>query len=1022
MTIFDLCTPRADVAEGRLRDEEFAADLSAVVKGHATPEYGDPAIFFRHTHPTRGLRALLETVCRRLSGRGGEMNSVIRLDTQFGGGKTHSLIALVHAVQGMRGVTDPAEFLDPSLLSSGRVRVAAMDGESADPANGLQLEGDLRAKSLWGEMAYRLAGREGYERVRRSDETHTAPGADTIVELFGGEPCLILIDEVAVYLRKAAVAFPDSVDQFAAFMQALLKAVASTPRACLVFTLAVRSEDKTSKDAYRAEQQKAMMAFQEAESVAGRKATQLNPTEEDETVAVLRRRLFERVDLEGAADVVEQYTSIWDRNKESLPSDAISHETREQFRRGYPLHPETLTTLIEKTSTLSNFHRIRGMVRLLARTVHLLWKSRPADAFAIHPHHIDPGSHSIRDEITTRLGQGAYAPALAADVAAVPGTAQSTAQQLDATEYAGQPPVASYVARTIFLHTLAFPESAQGISDERLRFSICSPVIEPTFVEAAKRRFLTEALYLDDRPGTTRRFLTEPNLTQMIRKSIAELDAGEVRRVLEERIREVFAGRGKDFEPSYFPSGPYEVPDEIGSGRPYLVVLGYDAFAVSDEPSELPTELVRMATRKGANEELRTLRNNIIFVVADRRQRDAMKEQVSLRLALQHIKTPERMRDLADHQQRRVKEDFEKSSFAIAQAIMQCYRHLFFPSATALGAGGAELNHTAIEVVSASDHPGNGQVHIKRALHEQKKLLTAGDEPDAPPYVRDQTPLKIKGQISTQELRSEFRKAPRLSILLDDNPLIRCIQDGIESEVFVYRKGELVWGKGDPAPEVELSENAFVHTMANAKEHGLWPRRKREPDGPTEDNEGGDVVDPPPPGDDTRPTDTSTTPTPPKEGTDPPLPVLLSAKGPLAQALTELFEKARSQKVKAIRSVTVRLFEARNAWSIHQAVATFREAQVDCELDVGLDGDGYACFKLRYEGTLEKANSIKSFLGPQLQTAKNIDFGATYTLTFSTPLVTTAEQSESFTKAMTKYGGGECYVEAHAATDKESKS
>ena len=478
-TIFDTCDPRRDVSDGRLRDEELAADLASVVNGTAPPEYLDPKQFFQHTHPTRGLRVLLETVGRRLSGKGGELNSVVRLDTQFGGGKTHGLIAVVHAVRGMQGVSKPEEFVDPALLPQGDVRVAALDGENSDPANGIRLEGDLLARSIWGEMAYRLAGRDGFERVRKSDEAHVAPGTDTIIELFGGRPTLILIDEIAPYLRKVARVFPDAANQFAAFAQALFKAVAATPNVCLVLTLAVRADDKEATDAYRAEQQIAMQAFDEAESIAGRKATQLNPTEEDETVAVLKRRLFERVDQDAAEETLDAYVDLWNRNKDTLHPDALSAETREQFKSGYPLHPETLSVLIEKTATLSNFHRIRGMLRILARSVHHLWKDRPADALSIHPHHINPGFPAIRDEITTKLQQGAYAPALAADIAAVPGASPSTAQQLDQTHYPGQPPVTSYVARTIFLHTLAFPESAQGVTPDRLRFSVCSPSSSP---------------------------------------------------------------------------------------------------------------------------------------------------------------------------------------------------------------------------------------------------------------------------------------------------------------------------------------------------------------------------------------------------------------------------------------------------------------------------------------------------------------------------------------------------------------
>ncbi len=354
----------------------------------------------------------------------------------------------------MKGVANIAEFVEPSLLPKTKVRVAALDGENSDPADGLTLEGDLRAYSLWGELAYRLAGADGYRRVQESDRKHIAPGADTIRELFGGEPTLIMLDEVSVYLRKVERAQPGASNQFTAFLQALIKAVESAPNAALVLTLAV-GKDSQARDAYREEHERAMVSLAEAEAVASRKATQMNPTEEDETADVLRRRLFDDVDMTAAVTVCDGYAQTWNNNRASLPHSAFTPEMKDQFRRGYPLHPETLSVLTDKIASLSTFQRTRGMLRLLARTVHLLWKDRPADAFAIHPHHINPGFGPIRDEITTRLAQSDYTPALKADVAAVAGDDPSTAQLLDVRFYPGQLPITSYIARTVFLHTLA---------------------------------------------------------------------------------------------------------------------------------------------------------------------------------------------------------------------------------------------------------------------------------------------------------------------------------------------------------------------------------------------------------------------------------------------------------------------------------------------------------------------------------------------------------------------------------------
>ena len=790
-----------------------------------------------------------------------------------------------------------------------------------------------------------------------------------------------------------------------------MKAVESSPRAVLVFTLAV-GKDMEATDAYREEHERAVAALAEAESVASRKATQLNPTEEDETADVLRRRLFDRVDSSAANAVVDAYRGVWDANASALPQAALTVEMKEQFLRGYPLHPETLSVLTEKTASLSTFHRTRGMLRLLARTVHVLWRDRPADAYAIHPHHIDPGFGPIRDEITVRLGQGEYTPALKSDVAAVPGDDPSVAQLLDAKYYPGQLPITSYIARTVFLNTLAYGDAAKGVNPDLLKLSVCSPSVEPSFIEQARVRFVAESLYLDDRPGAPMRLMVEPNLEQVIRKQMVDVDTGDERSDLQERIRALFGGPGQSFQMVPFPAGYYQVPDEVGDGRPLLVVLHYEAVTISSEPKGLPPEVDEICKYKGTDQKLRDLRNNLVFVVADERLRENMKQKVRRRLALHELRKPERIRQLAEYQQRKVHEQYEKLSLEIAETILHCYRHLFYPSHISMPGTSEPIAHSAIEVHNASDSPGNGQVHVARILRDQKKLLGEGDQPDAPSYVRDQTPLKTKGEITTAVLRNEFRKAPKLSILLVDSPLITCIREGINSDVFIYREGDQVWGKGDPAPSIKVSENAFVHTMADAQKKKLWPRseplsvsfsaspKQIEPGkkadlkvtvtggvGPytyacsepalcmantsqtalqttvspetsatyqidVTDSRGqkktatvdvlvaeaGKPPKPPKP------------PEPPKPPQPPKLPTDLNAEGPLAQALTELWEKARKAKVVAISRLIVKFYEAPATWKVHQAVAMLKGAEVTCRFEAEMQAEGIQALRVEYEG------------------------------------------------------------------------
>lgn len=1003
-SVFELCVPRADVLGGRIKDEELAANLGAVISGTSTArEYTDPKRFFELTHPTRGLRALLENVCRRLGGAGGEKNSVIRLDTQYGGGKTHSLIALYHAMTGMKGVPNIEEFIDPALLPKGNVNVASMDGEDSDPANGTALEKGLVAYTLWGEMAYRLRGREGFELVRKSDEQRTAPGATTISKLFDGEPTLIMIDEVSVYLRKAAMAAPEAANQFSAFLQALIKAVTSTPKAALVCTLAVREDDKQARDAYKEEHRVALEAFSEALSIGSRALMQIDPTEEDETVHVLRRRLFDKIDDAAAKANIDAYVALWERNRDHLNAEAFSSETRDQFKRGFPLHPETLNVLTEKLSSLQKFQRTRGMLRLLVRTVHHLWTTRPADAFAIHPHHIDLAYEPIRSEFTTKLEQGQYMAALTSDIASVPGKDPATAQRVDRQEFPGQPPVTTYVAATIFLNTMSFGE--KGIAPDQLRWSVASPAIDPTVVEDARKKFMELSLYLDDRPGAPMRFRVEPNLTQIVNRYITDVDLGDVRDLLNAKIRGAFDA--KTFELIHFPSTPNEIPDDAGG--PYLAVLNFEAHSVKSVEDSLPGHLVAMASTSSIDGSIRKNRNNVVFLVADERLSRQMREAARRNIALADLERSPQMKDLADYQQQKVKEELKKSRFHLAEAILHAYRHLYFPSASGSDPK-VNLAHGIMEL-TASDSPGEGQNGVRKVLRDQKKLLQAGDNPDAPGFVRDQTPLKTTGEISTAALRTEYRRAPRLSILLSDEPLIKCVLQGIQDGMFIYRKGDQVWGKGDPNPSIEVSETAFIHTLPDAEKKGIWPRKVPEPEPTT--SAGQRKTGPVRGGG--------------KPGTGEPMPAPqpgepeLFEEGPLKVALNKLFEKARAAKVGHFASLTIRVqqdFET--AFKVYAAVGSYSQADVRCGLQSEISA-GDSQLIVDFQGVMKEAHAVKGFIEPQLRKADEKTLDAVFTMTFKAPHATSEAKQKELVEVITRQAGGEGYVEARAAKPQESK-
>lgn len=1007
-TIFETCRPRADVLAGTITEADFAADLAQIITGDGNAEYLDPSRFFANTYPTRGLKNLLENVCQRLSGSGDEVASIFRLDTSYGGGKTHGLIALCHAARGMKGVADVSEFVDPAILPQSHVRVAAFDGENADPANGRKMKEGLLAYTPWGEIAFALAGDDGYTRVRNSDESRIAPGAETLRELFGQEPVLILLDELSVYLRKVRN-IEDARFQLTAFLTSLFKAVESVPNAALVYTLAI-GKDGRATDAYNEENQFIADNMAEAESVSARKATLLNPTEEDETVQVLRRRLFETIDETKAPDIVDAYRDCWMASRDALHDDAVRAETAETFRASYPLHPEVLETLTGKTATLGNFQRVRGMLRLLARTISHLWKVQPGDATAIHLHHINPGYQPVRQEVVTRLEQSAYIPAITNDIAAGPVEKKALAEDLDATNHSGMPPYTVYVARTVFMHTLAFNDPLKGISQEQLRYSVVGPKLDISFIEEARKRFISESAYLDDRPGAPMRFLAEANLLQIVRREEQHVDAGEARAELNETIRDVFDN--KTFETLHFPGGPFDVPDEVGDGRPKLAVLAYDGLTIGASVDDVPELIERIYSRKGSEgSALRTLRNNLVFVVAEDARKEDMRRMAVRRLALRELKKPERLVDLAEHQQARVREMESKSEQELAIAIQHCYRHVFYPSRNRIGAGNADLGHTALDIHSASERPGAGQLQIVRALRDLNKLRLSEDQPDSPVYVRDRTPLK-KGQLTTLALREEFRRDPALPMLIGEDLFIRGIRRGIEQGEYVYQRGDLLFGQGDPVATIMIDEQAVVFTMAYAVNVGIWPRTVAS--GPKEEKEGEQTTKPkgvisksgasPVSG----PSSTYSTSNEKER---------FKAEGILKDALVQLWEQVRAKDVEAIENLSIELFEAGDAFRVISIVGAISGAEKIVKLTGGYETTEGGSFELVFRGTVSDAQPVKEFLEPQLRAASTQAIETAFQLKFEDGLSMRGDAPEKITERLARFSSGAAYVSATAKVE-----
>jgi hypothetical protein len=207
----EVVTPHKDVASGRYQQAEFAADLWQVHLGEGGDEYRDPVEFFRRTYLTESLKRLLVGAVQRLGGRGAD--PVVQLQTNFGGGKTHSMLALYHLFSGI----SPTELagIDTVMQEAGgkalpKPRRVVLVGNKISPGNPVTKSGGTVVRTLGGELAWQLGysgggikeAKKAFARVAADDERGTSPG-DVLRELFKEYgPCLVLIDEWVAYARQ----------------------------------------------------------------------------------------------------------------------------------------------------------------------------------------------------------------------------------------------------------------------------------------------------------------------------------------------------------------------------------------------------------------------------------------------------------------------------------------------------------------------------------------------------------------------------------------------------------------------------------------------------------------------------------------------------------------------------------------------------------------------------------------------------------------------------------------------------
>jgi predicted AAA+ superfamily ATPase len=688
----EVVEPHDDVAQGTYQLAEFAADLRQVRLGIARPEYGDPEQFFSRTFITRGLKYLLTQTLQRVNGIGGE--PVIDLMTTFGGGKTHSEIAVFHMVGGappesLPGVTELCEAAGvPGIPPN--VHRAVIVGNDLSVLGETKPDG-TEVRTMWGELAYQLGGPDGYRMVAQFDQESVPPPTTKIAELLEAfSPCVILIDEWVAYLRQLYSRGEDNpypAGTFGAhqtFAQSLTEAVKSVDTALLVASLpasdSVRDMGEGVVDnTYEIGGTPGLEALRSLRSVIHRVETPWQPASVEESFEIVRRRLFKPLSPEkaGARDlVVAKFVDFYTKHAGVMPSEALQPNYAATLKAAYPIHPEMFDRLYQDWSTLERFQRTRGVLRLMATVVHALW-SRGDQSAVILPATIPLDDTKVFEEITSHLDDP-WKPVVDTDIAGGNSTADTIDRDINLL---GRSMAAKRVARAVFFGTApAVNRNARhgdtgpvrGIEQKRVILGSTYPGDNPAHLQDALRQLGDRGAYMNR--DQDRYWLS---LQQTVSRIVQDrADGYDISTVQAELIRvlKTEIDRGIFQRVHRAPASTADVDDEATAA---LVIFGMDKPHSRKTNSVAESTAREFLDRRGSQPRIH--KNTLVFLAPDVDRIDTLESVIRAKLAWESVRDSAAELNLDQHNLTVVKNRLNQAEQAVNDTIKQAYKWILAP-------------------------------------------------------------------------------------------------------------------------------------------------------------------------------------------------------------------------------------------------------------------------------------------------------------------------------------------------------
>ena len=751
--------PNRDILNNTITEKSFAVGFNAVISGGADENvYNDPGKFFALTHMTKNLQGILSHVLLRV--RRGEGSPLLVLDTTFGGGKTHTLVALYHLFKHSSIAEQNPEvqriLAEIDLRSVPDIALVAIDGHSL---SSVQREGEVR--TIWGEIARQLGE---YELMRVYDQSLRRPDYKILEQLFQsiGKPVVILLDELVNYLKDAhAEKETDEegshlTETTVAFFHTLTDVIANSENAMLILTLP-GTEAAYKKEADLLENYKRTIR-----EISGREAAFTVPMERSEIYDVIRKRLFDTVDNSTASSVAEEVLQFYSGHPEHFSRDILSLDYKEKMVKSYPFHPLLIDLLYERIATIPDFQKTRSMLRILSHVVKNIYQHLNEVGYdrLITPSLVNLNDQALLQEFTSKIARNEFQNVISSDIVNDEFSAKS--QRLDGKPIYGQ---MARIATSIYLYSLigTTKEASLGCSQNELILATASEGI------AYPKDIINDALtlentlwYIYNKTGKYF-FSVEVNLNKVISDEMQEVDPPQYNQEIKTRLRKMLTSDFFDVR-----VWDHDVRNPL---KPTLVVTNH-TLVKTTEP-RVPDDVRSIIEREGTS--FRTKKNLIFVLVAHEDRIERMVEAARKYRAINKLKGEQRTREDIKSYGNKIDELLKEADANLNLAIERCYSLIYYPRGTDI---------RSVTVSNGYEGAKRYPDKIYQALKKANKIV----ETLQPSYIVDRV-IGTRDEITIRDIWSSFEEAPMHMLPANKQVFLSAVLEGIDQKMFALYSG-----------------------------------------------------------------------------------------------------------------------------------------------------------------------------------------------------------------------------------------